>query len=491
MSPRSVILTLTAVALAACNTDDSPPAADTVETIGDTTVVHSRSEGAWGGVAALVAEVAIGELEGPEEYLFGNVASIAVDDDGTVYVLDAQAQEVRVFDAAGTHVETLGGRGEGPGELKQGEAIAVLPDGRLLVRDPANMRVQVFGPGPGETDEWRYNSGNHFTDRPLYTDLRGHTYLFASDPSRDHTSIVVELATDGTPLDTFPEPTSDHEPAIVRAEVTTSSSSRSTSSNVPFSPFFTWTVHPSGHFLTGLSTEYRIDLGGDDGVLRIERDYEPVPVSDTERDFSRRMIEGQMREVEPDWTWDGPPIPDHKPPFSALHAGRDGRIWVLLATAHNIVENEDHDPSDPRSQPVTFQIRGRYDVFESDGTYLGTVEAPAEFSGYPRPVFDGDYVWAVARDELGIERVVRYRIVVEGRTAAYQDIDAAREALTETVMALAGVVGTAIGECDGRPCIKVYLASSGGEAAERIPGDVGGFAVVTEVTGEVRGREDC
>ena len=334
-------------------------------------MVHSRAEGAWGGVAALVPEVAIGELDGPEEYLFGNVASIAVDDDKTVYVLDAQAQEVRVFDAAGTHVETLGGRGEGPGELKQGEAIAVLPDGRLLVRDPANMRVQVFGPGPGETDEWRYNSGNHFTDRPLYTDSRGHTYLFASDPLRDHTSIVVELAADGTPLDTFPAPTSDHEPAIVRAEVETSSSSSSRSMNVPFSPFFTWTVHPSGHFLTGLSTEYRIELARDDGVLRIERDYEPVPVSDTERDFTRRMIEGEMREVDPDWSWDGPPIPDYKPPFAALHAGRDGRIWVLLATAHSIVENEDHDPSDPRSQPVTFQIRGRYDVFESDGVYLG------------------------------------------------------------------------------------------------------------------------
>lgn len=490
MLPRSLTLILAAAALSACNTDNGSPSTDTIETVGDTTVVHSRSVGVWGSGATLVPEVSVGELEGPDEYLFGNVASIAVDDDRTMYVLDRQAQEVRVFDSAGNHVETLGGRGEGPGELSGGEAIAVLADGRLLVRDPANMRVQVFGPGPGETDEWRYNSGNHFTDRPLYTDRRGHTYLFASDPSRDN-SIVVELAADGTPIDTLPEPTSDHEPAIVRAEVTTSSSSNSRSMNVPFSPFFTWTFHPSGHFLSGVSTEYRIELARDDGVLRIERDYDPVPVSDTERDFTRQMIEGEMRQVDPDWTWDGPPIPDYKPPFMALHAGRDGRIWVLLATAAGIVENEDHDPNDPRSQPVIFHVRGRYEVFESDGTYLGTVEAPAEFSGYPQPVFDGDYVWAVARDELGVERVVRYRIEVEGDGTSYSNIAAAQEALTETVMALSGVAGTAVGECDGVPCIKVYLSNSTAELTEEIPDDFGGFPVVTEVTGEMRKRDDC
>ncbi len=31
--------------------------------------------------------------------------------------------------------------------------------------------------------------------------------------------------------------------------------------------------------------------------------------------------------------------------------------------------------------------------------------------------FDGDLVWAVTRDELGVERVVSYRIVVAGEGA--------------------------------------------------------------------------
>ncbi len=42
---------------------------------------------------------------------------------------------------------------------------AVLPDGRLVVRDPGNLRVQVFGPGPGEQHEWTYLSGNFYSLR--------------------------------------------------------------------------------------------------------------------------------------------------------------------------------------------------------------------------------------------------------------------------------------------------------------------------------------
>ena len=69
----------------------------------------------------------------------------------------------------------------------------------------------------------------------------------------------------------------------------------SSSGFVPFSPGFIWTVHPSGHFLTGISSAYRIHLPHDDGVLRIERAYDPVPVSDGERDYQRERITRSMR----------------------------------------------------------------------------------------------------------------------------------------------------------------------------------------------------
>ena len=401
----------TAALLAACETDagssDATPNT-VVETIGDTTVVRTLSGSVWDMEATLVPEIAIGRLDGPEEYLFGSIRSIAVGDDGTVHVLDLQAQPVRVFDSLGVYVETLGRRGEGPGEFTEAEAVAALPDGRVAVRDPENQRVTLFGPGPGEIAEWRYTGGVS-TFSPLYADTRGRIHLVTGDLSRLDELVmkVIVLGPDGTHLDTLPEPSSDYEAPTVRAEAP---GGLSVTYGVPFSPRFHWTIHSSGHFLTGLSSDYRIDLARDYGVLRIERNQDPVAASDAERAYQRDLTVTRIRRSLPGWDWDGPAIPGHKPFFRALRAGRDGRIWVRLSTEGRRVDNPDHDPDDPASFPVTWEEDTRYDVFEPDGTYLGVVVAPDEFTSFPVPVFGRDHVWAVAVDEQGVQRVVRYRI---------------------------------------------------------------------------------
>ena len=63
---------------------------------------------------------------------------------------------------------------------------------------------------------------------------------------------------------------------------------------------------------------------------------------------------------------------------------------------------------------MTWEEPLRYDVFEPDGVYLGAVVPPDEFSPYPNPVFDGDHVWAVTRDELGGAAGGAVQIVVGG-----------------------------------------------------------------------------
>lgn len=412
-----VAIVLTA---AACGTDAGTPDGRpnvVTEKIGDTTVVRTLSGSVWHAGAALVPEVSIGELEGPEEYLFGSIWSIAVDNDRNVYVFDEQAQYVRVFDSEGVYMETLGGRGEGPGEFSRAEAIALLPDGRLVVRDPGNMRIEVFGPGTGRTEQWRYNSGYAYSMSPLHTDALARTFLVTRDVSRDGFVMhIIVIGPDGTHVDTLPEPSSPLEPPILTAEFSGEGESGSSSAPVPFSPRFQWTVHPSGHFLTGLPSEYRIDLARDDGVLRIERATDPAPIHDDERSVQRERVVRSMRNTDPNWSWAGPPIPEHKPFYQGLLAGRDGRIWVRLVTESHAVENENYDPENPFSTRVIWREPLRYDVFEPDGTYLGVVVPPDGFSPYPNPVFDGDYVWAVSRDELGVQRVVRYRIAVGDET---------------------------------------------------------------------------
>ena len=75
---------------------------------------------------------------------FGRPLAIAHDAEA-VYVVDAEAHEIRVFTKTGAFLRVLGRRGQGPGEFHSPADVDVR-DGRLYVADKLNNRVQVLGP---------------------------------------------------------------------------------------------------------------------------------------------------------------------------------------------------------------------------------------------------------------------------------------------------------------------------------------------------------
>jgi len=60
---------------------------------------------------------------------------------------------------------------------------------------------------------------------------------------------------------------------------------------------------------------------------------------------------------------------------------------------------------------------------------------------------------------------------------------------TDSLMAIPGVVGTAIGLCNRVPCIRVFLADSGALERAALPTDLDGHPVRAEVTGPIRARD--
>ena len=65
-------------------------------------------------------------------------------------------------------------------------------------------------------------------------------------------------------------------------------------------------------------------------------------------------------------------------------------------------------------------------------------------------------------------------------------IEDALKAHTDRLMAIPGVVGIAQGLCDGKPCIKVFVAKKTTDLLKAIPVSVEGYPVATEETGEFR-----
>lgn len=57
---------------------------------------------------------------------------------------------------------------------------------------------------------------------------------------------------------------------------------------------------------------------------------------------------------------------------------------------------------------------------------------------------------------------------------------------SRNLASLPGVAAVAEGECDGKPCIKIYLSSDSAEVLESIPKSIEGIPISVSVSGEIK-----
>lgn len=387
------------------------------DTVGDTITVRTVAGSVWGDTAYLEPRLSIGMVDGPDEYLIGNPGAIAVGFGGTVYVLDRQVPSLRVYAPDGTFLRDIGREGSGPGEYRRPDGITTLPDGRLLVRDPGNGRISVFDADADYVEQW-WLRGGISTSRRYYVDRDGRSctmvVLNVDQDLSEWSQGLARYDTDGTILDTVPAPTWEFE----EADLVALQDGVPSLNLVPFTPKDSWTYSPLGYTVGGLSTDYRIDLFRvGEPVLRIEREWWPVVVNPEEAEERRRRITAEfVQEVGP-WSWNGPPIPDSKPPFRNVFASWEGDIWVQTSQEGQATMTAAEARAEERRSdlpPLRFREPVAFDVFAPDGRFMGHVRAPFSLQERPEPIIRGDTVWAVARDELGVATVVRYQLVLSG-----------------------------------------------------------------------------
>jgi len=82
------------------------------------------------------------EQEGPE--LFAGV-SARLHPNGSLWISEGVTREIRVFDpGSGSHLFTIGGRGDGPGEFRQSSLLGFDAEGTAYVYDYRHRRLSVF-----------------------------------------------------------------------------------------------------------------------------------------------------------------------------------------------------------------------------------------------------------------------------------------------------------------------------------------------------------
>lgn len=386
-----LLLLLAVAAAASCGEAATDGWAGTIDTLATgQVVVRNPSTPLWsdGEAWRLTEELRIGTVEeaGPE--LFGRITSLAVDGAGRVYVLEGQAQEVRVFAPNGAHVRTFGREGGGPGELARGLRIELGPDGNLWVADPQNNRASVFDTAGQYLRGPSMAGGFILLPWPGRFDRDGHYYWPVPLPSQTEFRMgLVRYDSALAPVDTLAVPDDPVQREYFELRQGDEGFARV---GVPYTGGFRWALSPRGTFWGFLTGPYRMfELGQDGDTLRtITREHAPLPVTDADMSQAREDLEWFIQEGgQVDWS----KIPSHKPAMEYAFFDDRDNVWVWPVM-----------PSGEEGRAL--------DVFDATGRYLGRIDSPVPIATRPAPVVRGGVMYAVTRSELDVPFVVRLRI---------------------------------------------------------------------------------
>ena len=343
----------------------------------------------------------IGVQEGPDEYLLHDIEGAARLSDGSVAVAVRGSHQVRKYDSSGQHLWTQGRSGEGPGEyqgvmLLRGctgdEAIATYDiynrrvtkldgDGRVFANypfvfegtQPHTMDCSPSGrlvfSGWGRLSE---TAGPHRWKVPVaFADSGESTVkvLRRDVPGQDRVSQVQ----DGRPLGDGPR-------VWGRRTVLGATD--------------------DGAWI-GTGDDYELEFVDWDGatIRRLRWEGPELAVTAAHIDLLREAMHAQYRgRGDADWRpafqqrWDSERemLPTVFPAYSSILVPRSGGLWV-------------------ESFRRPGQENREWWVFSDDGAWTGTLSLPARMA-----VVDAGADWVLVRDtdELGIQRLAEYQLVV-------------------------------------------------------------------------------
>lgn len=326
----------------------------------------------------------------PEHELFGAVDA-ARTSAGAVAVANSGTREVRVYDAAGAHVSTLGGQGRGPGEFGTLSWVGVADGDTLVAYDVFLRRMTWFAPDGRVARTLALEEPARGSPEPLGLSRgrlfvrSGFNRLFGEGERRDTVAIYLyhESGSIGDTLGTYPGPE--------RFFYTAPDGSAS----MQLPPIYGRTVYAhaaGGRLAVGASDDFSIDVyDGSELSLKIRgraplRTANPADV-DRERQSRRGSASGPMRQLRRDAVA-ATPARGTLPAFGKLLVDGEGWVWV---------QEHPRAPDEP----------ARWTILDRGGIPRARLVTPPGLEVYE---IGGSYLLGRRRDEDGVERIVLHRL---------------------------------------------------------------------------------
>lgn len=362
----------------------------------------------------------IGRADGDPDLLFDQIRAIAVGRDGTFWVSDSH-ESVRRYSAEGVYLGSAGGAGDGPGESSRGYGEVLAADSTVYAEAYSSRALQLFAFDGTYLGSRRLFPQGVSLLVPIGPRADGWWFREVDFPDREQRSgretwtvyrgpgIGNELTPPIASLPGYPAVWSGHGWGF----------------GSYFDGFPSLATAPRGGLYYSHPTEYQIDVLSETGALvaRIRRliDRRPYPRGlDAEveeelraqwrRTHSRRVDEEEVRLLldaalpDSDARW--------LPAIDLLLASHEGSFWVRRADLHPRPGMRAVAAASgliPAAWPDDWRADWDFDLFADDGRYRGSVTLPVDFT--PMAV-SGDNVYGVIRDELDVEYVGVFDVIV-------------------------------------------------------------------------------
>lgn len=325
-------------------------------------IVRNPKEPMYGEEAlALSEDLSIGKSTSEGGHLFSSIRSIAVDEDGNIYVLDGKENYILVFDNTGKHLRTFGRPGQGPGELTLPLTLGLTNRDELVIENTRSRLVYYSAQG----EYIRSLSIAKAGVARIALDSRGNILGIVIKRDKDDRRYVVQKFDPEMnllfSLDSTPTPSSDNQGFN------------------PFSGSIYYTFDKNDRVVCSIPDRYEIKIYDTTGkwVKKILKEYDPVEITEEE-----------MKEIAEEM----PPylklaIPRFHDPIRWISTDDEGKIFAM--TWERIPDKEGY----------------YHDVFDQEGRYLAKIP----FTSRPFLIKKNKY-YTVTEDEEGFHIVKRFHM---------------------------------------------------------------------------------
>jgi hypothetical protein len=422
MSHRFLLCTLLASTTFGCGSGESPgdaPSGDPAGGDGIVPVVDNR-EPAWERPWTVdsVPLFRIGDAAGQPEYELFRTTGAFLLSDGRLVIGNAGTHEIRYYDSSGSFIRSVGGEGDGPGELRTPFLLIPLPADTIAAGDLRLARLSIFDPAGEFVRSASYASARM---SGLVAHLSSGKYLFATQAYAVTGEDTGPVRPERYRMDVsvFDEATASMDTIVslpwVEMVIGPTGTTRSDGSPMvgarPRSfGHMTWLVGAlGGGFVVGDNARPELELHDGAGALttivRWPMEERAVTADDIERELEHRLSQAtspELRRVLETSLSQHPPADImpffgcayHWCPSQPLLVDAEGNLWV----------RQYEPPADTGPH--------RYLVFDSGGVWLGHLQMPA---GLGLVWVGSDHLVARTTTDLGVEIISVHRLNKQNR----------------------------------------------------------------------------